>query len=199
MTKENSKNLFLGLTGRMGSGKGEVVKILESMGFIYTSLSDIVREEIAKLGRDVSRAETQDIGNRLRAEGGAGVLGKRTREKIVSSLISNELHNNWVIDGIRNPAEVVELRKLEGFLLLAVNADMKVILQRIKDRKRSTDSMDDEELMKRLDREWGIGEPDNGQQVGKCFNMADFIINNNTNLEDLKNEINKVLNLITSK
>ena len=56
----------------MASGKGEVVKILEEMGYRYTSLSDIVREEAAKTGRTVTREEMQDIGNRLRTEGGPG-------------------------------------------------------------------------------------------------------------------------------
>jgi dephospho-CoA kinase len=97
--KQNSK-LCIGLTGRMGSGKGEAVKILEELGFTYTSLSDIVREEIAKLGKEVTRAETQDIGNRLRREHGAGVLGKRIQEKIESFPIP---HDRWVIDGVRTP------------------------------------------------------------------------------------------------
>jgi len=178
----------------MGSGKGEVVKILETLGYRYISLSDIVREEIAKLGREVSREETQDIGNRLRREGGAGVLGKRVREKIQTLP-----HPPWIIDGIRNPAEIDELKKLPGFSLIAVDADMDIILKRIKERKRTTDLLADEELLKRLRREWGTGEPEDGQQVGKCVKMADFTLANNSDLDSLKNNLFSILKNIEQK
>jgi dephospho-CoA kinase len=93
--------LCIGLTGRMACGKGEAVRILGARGFNYVSLSDIVRREAAKIDPAVSRSRMQDIGNRLRAEGGAGVLGRMVRERIATSG-----ETRWVIDGIRNPAEV---------------------------------------------------------------------------------------------
>ena len=94
----------------MASGKGEVVKILEEFGYKYISLSDIVRKEVALAGKPVSRSEMQDIGNRLRSEGGPGILGKRIYEKL-----SESPGNKWIIDGIRNPHEVFELRNLSPF------------------------------------------------------------------------------------
>ncbi|MCP4153391.1 MAG: AAA family ATPase [bacterium] len=186
-----TKRICIGLTGRMGSGKGEAVKILEAMDFKYISLSDIVREEIAKLGRDVSRAETQDIGNRLRKEGGAGVLGKRVREKIEATSIEK-----WVVDGVRHPIEVSELKKINGFLLMGIKAEIQLLIDRMKKRKRSTDSTDEKELKKRLDREWGIGEPEDGQHVGKCMAIADVTIENNTSLDELKNNVCNTLKSI---
>lgn len=183
-----STHMCIGLTGRMGSGKGEVVKILESHGFKYISLSDMVREEIAKLGRDVSRAETQDIGNRLRKDGGAGVLGKRVREKIETT--DTRL---WVIDGVRNPAEVTELRKLKDFYLLGIDVDLEILMERIKKRNRSYDSADESELRQRLDREWGVEEPDDGQQVGRCMEITDFTIYNDSSMEDLANGVLQIL------
>ncbi len=185
--------LYIGLTGRMGSGKGEAARVLEQEGYRYISLSDIVREEIARTGKRVTRSEMQDFGNSLRKMGGAGVLGRRVCEKIEASD-----QDRWVIDGIRNPAEVAELRKLDNFFLLGVNAQPAVILQRIRSRKRSTDHADDVELKKRLDREWGVGEPEDGQQVGRCMDMADFTIENNNRLEDLKQEIAKILQILNT-
>jgi dephospho-CoA kinase len=191
MDNNMKTKISIGLTGRMGSGKGEVVKILEKMGFKYISLSDIVREEIAKRipgGRHVSRSDTQDIGNRLRKEGGPGVLGKRVRQKIESMDV-----DRWVIDGIRNPAEVNELQKLESFYLLGIDAQISTLLERIKSRKRGTDIEDDDVLLAHLEREWGHGEPEGGQQVGKCMAMADYTIENNSSLDDLKIDVMKIL------
>lgn len=189
-----SRKSCIGLTGRMASGKGEVVAALEQHGYRYISLSDIVREEVARRGRDVSRAEMQDIGNSLRKSGGAGVLGKRVREKISASG-----REKWVIDGIRNPAEVIELREIDSFCLIGIDAGIDIIIQRIKSRDRDTDKAEEAELRKRLEREWGIGEPEDGQQVGKCMAAADFIIRNDGTLKELRSEISRVLDIILSR
>ena len=70
-----AQELRIGLTGRMASGKGEAVRILTNHGFQYISLSDIVRREAAKATPALSRSQMQDLGNRLRREGGAGRPG----------------------------------------------------------------------------------------------------------------------------
>jgi len=182
------KNLLIGLTGRMGSGKGELVKILENKGFKKTSLSDMVRAEVRKRGKEVTRGEMQDIGNELRKNGGAGILGK-----LVKELIEKNEPASWVIDGIRNPAEVEFLRKLPDFILLGVEASTDILLSRIKSRERDTDKISDEEIKSVLDREWGIGEPPDGQRVGDCMKIADYIIKNEGSLENLDIELNKIL------
>jgi len=181
----------LGLTGRMASGKGEIVKVLERKGFKYISLSDIVRERAAKEGGIQTRSRMQDIGNQLRSEGGAGVLGKKVRERIES--LSEQ---KWVIDGIRNPEEIKELRKINRFFLIAVLSERKIIIDRLINRSRNTDAANIDELNRRLDREWGIGEPDGGQQVGRCIEEADFKLNNNGTVDELEKEIIKLLLLI---
>ncbi len=184
----------IGLTGRMASGKGEVAEFLKKKGYRYISLSDIVREEVVRLGRKVTRAEMQDIGNSLRKYGGAGVLGTRVREKIEASA-----REKWVIDGIRNPAEVYELKKLESFNLIGIDTGIDIIISRIKSRNRDTDKATDSELKKRLDREWGIEEPEDGQQVGKCMKIADFFIYNDRSLPELRVEILKILTVINER
>jgi dephospho-CoA kinase len=184
----------LGLTGKMASGKGEIVNILTGRGYKYISLSDMVREAAASIGDEVSRVEMQNIGNRLRKEGGAGVLGRKVKEKIEASSIKK-----WVIDGIRNPAEVSELKTLEAFSLIAVDSKDGLIFNRLKIRKRTTDIADENELKKRLDREWGIGEPPDGQQVGKCVELADFFIKNNGTLKFLEDRVLEILNFTEEK
>ncbi|MEI6614818.1 MAG: AAA family ATPase [Chrysiogenales bacterium] len=179
------------MTGLMASGKGEAVRILKNYGFQYISLSDIVRREAAKIQPAINRGQMQDLGNRLRREGGAGILGKMVRE-----LIEAAETERWVIDGIRNPAEVMELKKMTGFVLLGIQTEVAVILARIKKRGRSTDVVAEEEILASLEREWGDGEPADGQQVGRCLAMADFTIANNGPLSELKTGLDAVLNKI---
>jgi dephospho-CoA kinase len=186
-----AQRLCIGLTGRMASGKGEVVRLLQERGFTYVSLSDIVRSESARGGGTVSRGTMQDIGNRLRAEGGAGVLGRMVRERILAAA-----EPRWVIDGIRNPAEVLELKKLGCFFLVGVDSDIPTILARMRQRGRATDAVAEQDLRAALEREWGRGEPAEGQQVGPTLAMADFTIANNGTLVELRARLDGVLKKI---
>jgi len=188
---ELSHRLCIGLTGRMASGKGEAAKILQQRGYRYISLSDIVREEAAKGRRTVNRRQMQDIGNRLRQEGGAGILGQRVREKI---LVAAE--RKWVVDGIRHPDEVAELRRIDRFVLIGIDAPIDIICLRIRSRARQTDDFDETELRRILDREWGIGQPPDGQQVGRCVALSDFIVTNDTSLEALTRRLDSILSRI---
>lgn len=189
-----SGKIRIGLTGRMASGKGEAIRILVRRGFREISLSDIVREEARKGGKEITRLQMQDIGDKLRRRDGAGILGRRIREKIESSPVSR-----WVIDGIRNPAEVAELRKLERFYLVGVEADIPVILERLRQRGRATDRVDTDELLKALEREWGVGEPADGQQVGPCMALSDILVANNSSIGEFEKKIESVLNEIGVK
>jgi dephospho-CoA kinase len=186
-----ARELRIGLTGRMASGKGEVVRILKNHGLRYISLSDIVRREAAKIEAGLARGQMQDLGNRLRAEGGAGILGKMVRE-----LIEAAGESPWVIDGIRNPAEVAELRKMARFFLIGIESNVEIILARMKERGRSTDTVSEAELRTALAREWGHDEPEGGQQVGPTMAMADFVISNNGSLAELAAGLDALLKKI---
>ena len=183
--------LCIGLTGRMASGKGEAVRILCGYGFRYISLSDIVRAEAARIDPRITRGQMQDIGNRLRREGGAGILGGMVRSQVMAAD-----EKRWVVDGIRNPAEVLELKKISGFFLVGIDSDIPTILARMKRRGRATDAVAEEELRAVLEREWGCDEPANGQQVGPTLAMADFTIANNGTLAELQDRLDKVLHEI---
>ena len=188
------EKIRIGLTGRMASGKGEAIRILIQYGFHEISLSDIVRDESRKAGKEITRSQMQDIGDRLRRIGGAGVLGRMIREKIESSPITC-----WVVDGIRNPAEIGELKKLKCFYLVGIEADIPVILERLRKRGRATDRVKTDELLKALEREWGVGESADGQQVGACMALSDILIVNNSSIQAFEKKIKNVLNEIGAK
>ena len=154
----------IGLTGRMASGKGEAVRILRRLR-IPLCLPLRHRPRARRPSVDPagqSRASMQDIGNRLRGRGrsrGTGRDGPRADRWPRPS-------RRWVIDGIRNPAEVLELKKISDFFLIGIDSDIPTILARMKKRGRATDAVAEAELRASLEREWGLGEPAGGQQVG---------------------------------
>ncbi len=172
--------MIVGLTGYMGSGKGEIAKRLQAKGFKYVSLSDMVREEATAQGLEHTRENLQQVGNALRAEHGAGVLALKAREKVTT-----EPDENWVIDGIRNPACIKELRELPDFKVLGVTANSDLLVNRILERRREGLNMERKTVLEKLNKERGEGEPPEGQQVKKCLDQVDHLILNEGTLEDL--------------
>jgi dephospho-CoA kinase len=171
--------MIIGLTGSMGCGKGEIVNILNKMGFEYITLSMMVREEARKRGVPEEREHLMEVGNSMRKAEGAGVLALRAAEKIKSSG-----HDKWVVDGIRNPAEIDELKKENDVYIFGVHTDKDILVNRILSRNRESDAKEKSEILRKIEREWGKDEPEDGQQVGKCMQKVDFTITNEGALED---------------
>lgn len=185
--------MILGLTGSMGAGKGEVVKILERFGFKYITLSQMVREEARKQGVKEEREKLMAVGNHMRATEGAGVLGKRALQKILASG-----HDKWVVDGIRNPAEIDALREGKNVQILGLHADQKLLIERILKRARDSDPKTHEEIHHRIKREWGKGEGEEGQQMEKCLQKVDTVIENEGTLKELDSKIMSYYNSIVN-
>jgi dCMP deaminase len=180
--------MIVGLTGYMGSGKGEIAKRLQQKGFNYISLSDMVREEATKQNLEHTRENLQKVGNALRAEHGAGVLAMKARSKITPG-------EDWVVDGIRNPACIEQLRELPDFKVLGVTANSDLLVDRILERRRGGLDMDRETVMTKLNKERGEGEPPEGQQVKKCLDQVDHLILNEGTLEDLDTKFEHFIKL----
>jgi dUTP pyrophosphatase len=116
----------------------------------------------------------------MRKERGAGYLGD-----VVVSRILDRRYSRAIIDGIRNPAEVLSLRKMNGFYLISVDAPQEIRFERLKKRNRESDPKTWEDFLKVDARDLGIGEPEDGQQVGKCIAMADLHLVNDSTSQDL--------------
>ncbi len=183
--------MIIGLTGSMGSGKGEIVNILQGRGFDYIRLSSMVREEAKNRGIADEREKLMEVGNSMRKEGGAGVLGKRALQKIQDSDC-----DMWVIDGIRNPAEIDALRDSEDVYIVGVHTDKNVLVDRILSRSRDSDPTVKDEILRKIERELGEGEPEDGQQVAKCMEKVDRVIANEGSLEDLGTKFNDLYNML---
>src|SRR5215467_11864672 len=124
--------MLIGLTGRNAAGKGEVAHYLQKKSFYYYSLSDVIREEIRSRRLEPTRELLITIGNELRQKYGADILAERILAKI-------EDDKHYIIDSIRNPAEVNAFRAAKNFKLIRVEAPPEVRFQRILSRHRESD------------------------------------------------------------
>ncbi len=183
--------ITIGLTGFMGCGKGEIVRMLQARGFSAASLSDCVRAEATARGFAHTRENLQNIGNELRAAHGAGALGMRVRQTVAA-----HPERNWVVDGIRNPAEAAELRLLPNFHMIGVIASPETIIARITARNREGTPLTREQILEKLDREKGKNEPPDGQQVAKTLESVDYLIINEGTLEELEAKLEHFLRLL---
>lgn len=164
----------------MASGKSTVVNALKNINYKHITLSQFVREEAQKQGVEQERENLMAVGQSLREQGGAGVLGQRALNRV-----NEEGGDKWIIDGIRNPAEVEALRRHSDFILIANTATEDQIISRIFSRKRNDDTLEEGAIRHKLRREMGEGEPPEGQQVAKCIKMADYEFENIMDFDDV--------------
>ena len=180
--------MIIGITGRMCSGKGVVKDYFSNKGFRYTTFSDVVRAEAIKRGIELKREYLQDLGNELREQEGGEVWAKKIIQKM-------ENGKNYVVDGIRNPGEIDELKKAQNigkFFLISVDASRERRFDLMVKRAKESDPKNWEDFVRLDNRDFGIGEPDWGQQSQRCMEMADFKIENNGDVEEFMKRINQV-------
>ncbi|MBU0591864.1 AAA family ATPase [Candidatus Micrarchaeota archaeon] len=169
--------MIIGLTGENCAGKGVVAEHLQKKGFYYLSLSDVIREELKKEGKEITRENLIASGNILREKLGAGALGRITSEKIQDD-------KNYVVDSIRNPAEVEELQKHKRFVLIYVTAPPEMRFARMKARHRENDAETLEQFLE-FEKKEMENKDKTKQNLKATFAMAKQRLVNDGELEAL--------------
>jgi dCMP deaminase len=169
------------LTGRNASGKGVVAEFLRAKGFSYQSLSDSIREEVAKRGHEVTRERLIEVGRDLRARFGNGYLARQILKQLAED-------RNYVVDSFRHPDEVEEFRNRSDFYLLALEAEAKTRYQRIKARARESDPVEFEDFL-RLEEQEISSKQSEGQKLSETAGLADFTLENDGTKEELCSQV----------
>lgn len=173
--------MIIGLTGKNGSGKGEIAETLKGRGFRYFSLSDVLRDELKESGSTVTRENLIRKGQELRESFGPAVLAERTRKKLAD-------RTDYIVDSFRHPKEVEVFRKLKGFKLWCADADPKIRFERCLKRARENEPQSFEEFIETERLEFNTGES-NKQDLLKTIEQADVIIENNSTVKELREKV----------
>lgn len=169
----------IGLTGPNSSGKGETAGILvNELGYRMLSLSDMLREEARRRGLEPVRDVLIPLGNELRRDRGAGVLAEMALERVSPPAL---------VDSIRNPAEVAVLRRIPGFVLVAIDAPVELRHERSLRRARPGDARTLDEFLEKERRE-NTADP-SAQQLTATAALADAVVRNEGSLDDLRREV----------
>lgn len=183
----------IGLTGPLCAGKQVVMETIAQMlqprTVTILSLSDAIRAHLKEQGKVITRDTLIAAGNELRAAGGPGAIAQ-----LILPMLSQ--HDNYIVDSIRNPAEVAVLRTHPNWKsLIAVDAPVLLRYHRCLQRMREKDPMSLEEFLEKDDREmFGTGH---SQSIRQCMIMADIFLVNQGSTEDLVTDLrNKIQHLV---
>ena len=174
------------IVGMAGAGKTEVARAFESHSFTRIRFGDVTDEEIKKRGLVLNEENERYIRELLRKKHGMSAYARLNLPRIESAL----KHSNVVIDGLYSWEEYTFLKDYYGedFAVVAVWASPKTRYARL--RQRSDRPLTPEEAASR-DRT----EIENTNKGGPIA-MADFTIINESSLEDLRTETEKVLSAL---
>ena len=178
--------MIVGLCGTIAAGKGAILDHLKSKGFKNLTFSDEIKEEARRRNIEINRENLQMLATEMRTSYGGGILAKKLLEKVNSD-------ENAVVDGVRNVAEIEELRKRKDFFLISIDAPQKLRFSRTVERKKDNDPQTWEEFVRRDDVDNGVNGSENGQQNFKCMELADFSIYNDGDLGTLSERIKEIM------
>ena len=190
ITQASGKRKIIGITGTLGAGKGTIVDYLvQQKGFLHYSVRSFLVAEISRRGLTVNRDSMTSVANELRASHSPSYITDQLY------LQAAENQQSCIIESIRTPGEIASLRNKQGFLLLAVDADQHLRYERITSRKSETDAVDFTTFQSNEAREMHSTDP-NHQNLAACIREADFVLQNNGNMNDLHAQIEEILQQI---
>ncbi len=174
---------IVGITGTSWAGKGTVVEILISQyGYQHYGVSEYLSQELKKQGLAVDRQHLIDLANQLRSKHGNWAIVQLLYQQ------AKKQGGNAIIESLRSVWEVQELQKNADFILLAVDADPQTRYQRILQRKSAKDQISRETFLQQEHSEMQNTDP-NKQNIQACMDLANYHINNDGTLEELKAQI----------
>ena len=176
--------MILGIAGTHGAGKGAVVDLLKEHGFIHCSARELFLEILKERNSPLDRASISALANELRAEHGVSYV-------VDTYLARHTSSDNVIIESIYTLGEVEALRK-RGGVVLAVDADPEIRYERIKGRMSETDFVTKEDFIAQQQKELHSDDPSK-QNTRAVMETADFRIENNGSLEELKESVAHVL------
>ncbi len=174
------------ITGMPGSGKDEFVKVAKSMGFIDAHMGNTVKKNALEKKIPLDDGSIGAYATEQRKKYGMDIWAKRTAELITEPDIT-------IVDGLRNEEELDYFKgNFQNIIVIAVFANENDRLERILARDREDDSHNYNGMHQRDNRElsWGIG---------KVISLADYMIVNDSSLDEYHKNVKILLNHIISR
>ncbi len=184
----SADKLVIGLTGMPGSGKSLFVQTAKELGYDVVTMGDVIREETAKRGYELTPSNVGKVMLELRAESGPGVVAEKCIPKIEQAQ-----NQRLIVDGLRSYIEAdVFSGGLKNFVLVAVHSSPELRFERLSTRGRSDDPTTWEIFHERDMRELSVG-------IGNAIALSQYVIINDGTKEALGIKVKDMLRRAEAK
>ena len=191
------KNKVFCVVGMPGSGKSLVSDELVKQGFAYIRFGQITLDKIKEAGLTVTEENEKKIRENFRKKHGMAAYALLNIPKI-DKLLEN---SHVVVDGLYSWSEYKVLKEKYGekMLVLAVYASPKLRSERLKKRKLKAEDRHQRfrPLTQEETRARDYAEIENLEKGGPIA-MADFTFINNGTVDQLKKQINLIIQDVIS-
>jgi dephospho-CoA kinase len=178
------KKLILGIVGEMAVGKSTITDYLrQKYGAVSFRFSDMLRDVAKRLHLEPTRGNLQQLSTVLRQ-----TFGEDLMSKVLAADVA-EAHEQFIItEGVRRPSDVVFLKNLAGFKIMAIVADPKIRFERLTQRSENADDQSKtwEEFLKESSQE-------SEQKIKEIMTEAEITINNNGTEEELFAQVDAII------
>lgn len=178
------EKIILGITGEIAAGKGTVAKyLIEKHQATTHRFSTALRDVAKRIYLEESRENLQKISTMLRENFGDDILSK-----VIFHDVNNDGNNIITIDGVRRMGDIEFLKQIPGFKLVYIDTAIENRYERITKRGENVDDNTKtfEDFKKDHEREAEL-------QIKDLKNVADFVVDNNSNLDDLYLQLDKII------
>jgi len=181
--------MIIGITGTLASGKGTIVKHLESLGFKHYSVRKFLTKIIEERELELNRDSMVLVANELREKYSPSYIAEQMYSE------AKESSEDTVIESLRTIGEVESLKGKRDFYLFSVDANQDVRYNRAIERASETDKIDFETFIKNEKREMESINPAK-QNLKGCIKLADFRFMNDGTIEELYKKIDSTIEAI---
>ncbi len=174
---------IIALVGETGSGKDTFCRIVESLSPSILSIrfSEVLTQTLGLFFDEIKKEDQQWLANSLRDRFGEDIIMKAVSKKI------KEADAQFIIVNGMRVKEEFDFIKKEGGVVVYITLDARKRWERIKNRgEKKDDSVSYEKFL----------EIDSGRtetQIKEIGKMADFMIENDKDLNYLEEEIKKII------
>ncbi len=183
--------MIIGITGSIGGGKGTVVEyLLSKQRFTHYSSSDLLTRILEERGEVVDRDGMNRVANELRAKNPAGVPAEN-----YARYEAEDGESDVIFESIHSVPEADFIKSVGG-IIIGVTANSDIRYERILGRRSVKDDVTKEKFIEQQLREEKGSDDPNKSNIFNTLAEADFLIENNGTLEDLRAQIDQILNTL---
>lgn len=176
--------VIIGIVGEIASGKTTITEYLKSnYGAVSFRFSNILRDILERLHLPQDRKNLQTLSSALRQSFSEDILSRVLSEDAQSA------DNPIVItEGIRRPSDIVYLKNLPGFILIAVEASERTRFERLTGRSENPDDQ-----QKTWEQFQDDGKAEAEQDIKEIAKSAQYTVDNNGDMESTYAQIEKIM------